>query len=206
MGRYSLVCIHRAKRALGGYAHTLSHVSSHAMRSGCLRSSQSCANRPQIIQPLDVQIARSVTTGTRLLSLAFGKDEASQQAAELSLAVLTAFATARSALTLVVALPLVSVLQRSLRHVDRRRGPDRRQDRAVNAGSRQRQRVSQASRSIFTATAWETPACFSPRDCPASPGADLQAEVTGAGTRAAGAREQGCGLPVLRRPGGRCCG
>jgi hypothetical protein len=31
-------------------------------------------------------------------------------------------------------------------------------------------------------------------------------EVTAVGTRAAGAREQGCELPVLRRPGGRCCG
>ena len=31
-------------------------------------------------------------------------------------------------------------------------------------------------------------------------------EVTAAATRAAGRREQWCGLPVLRRPGGRCRG
>ena len=54
--------------------------------------------------------------GTRLRSLALGREAVGNQVTELCLAVLTAFATARSAAALVVALPLVVVLQRSLRH------------------------------------------------------------------------------------------
>lgn len=54
--------------------------------------------------------------GTSLRALAFGRDAIWDQATELCVAVLTAFATARSALALCVALPLVIVLQRSLRY------------------------------------------------------------------------------------------
>ena len=53
--------------------------------------------------------------GTRVLSLILGREAIGNQATELCLAVLTAFAAAHSALALVVALPLVIVLQRSLR-------------------------------------------------------------------------------------------
>jgi diguanylate cyclase (GGDEF)-like protein len=54
--------------------------------------------------------------GTRLRSLVLGQEAVCNQVTELCLAVLTAFAAAHSALALVVALPLVIVLQRSLRH------------------------------------------------------------------------------------------
>ena len=54
--------------------------------------------------------------GTRVRSLVLGREAVGNQATELCLAVLTAFAAAHSALALVVALPLVIVLQRSLRH------------------------------------------------------------------------------------------
>ncbi len=54
--------------------------------------------------------------GTRLHSLVLGREAVCNQVTELCLAVLTAFAAAHSALALVVALPLVTVLQRSLRH------------------------------------------------------------------------------------------
>jgi diguanylate cyclase (GGDEF)-like protein len=54
--------------------------------------------------------------GTRLRSLLLGQEAVSNQVTELCLAVLTTFAAAHSAFALVVALPLVIVLQRSLRH------------------------------------------------------------------------------------------
>ena len=61
-------------------------------------------------------VKATAAPGTRLRSLALGQEAVGNQLTELCLAVLTAFATAHSALALVVALPLVVVLQRSLRH------------------------------------------------------------------------------------------
>jgi diguanylate cyclase (GGDEF)-like protein len=61
-------------------------------------------------------VKATAAPGTRLRSLVLGQEAVCNQATELCLAVLTAFATAHSALALVVALPLVIVLQRSLRH------------------------------------------------------------------------------------------
>ena len=61
-------------------------------------------------------VKATAAPGTRLRSLALGQEAVGNQVTELCLAVLTAFATAHSALALVVALPLVVVLQRSLRH------------------------------------------------------------------------------------------
>jgi hypothetical protein len=61
-------------------------------------------------------IKATAPPGTRLRSLALGQEAVCNQVIELCLAVLTALATAYSALALVVALPLVIVLQRSLRH------------------------------------------------------------------------------------------
>jgi diguanylate cyclase (GGDEF)-like protein len=61
-------------------------------------------------------VKATAAPGTRLRSLALGKEAVCNQVTELCLAVLTAFAAAYSALALIVALPLVIVLQRSLRH------------------------------------------------------------------------------------------
>ena len=61
-------------------------------------------------------VKATAAPGTRLRSLVLGREAVCNQATELCLAVLTAFAAAHSALALVVALPLVIVLQRSLRH------------------------------------------------------------------------------------------
>ena len=61
-------------------------------------------------------IKATAAPGTRLRSLVLGREAVCNQVTELCLAVLTAFAAAHSALALVVALPLVIVLQRSLRH------------------------------------------------------------------------------------------
>jgi diguanylate cyclase (GGDEF)-like protein len=61
-------------------------------------------------------VRATAAPGTRLRSLALGQEAACNQATELCLAVLTAFAAAHSALALIVALPLAIVLQRSLRH------------------------------------------------------------------------------------------
>jgi GGDEF domain-containing protein len=61
-------------------------------------------------------VKATAAPGTRLRSLALGQGAVCNQVTELCLAVLTAFAAAHSALALVVALPLVIVLQRSLRH------------------------------------------------------------------------------------------
>jgi diguanylate cyclase (GGDEF)-like protein len=61
-------------------------------------------------------VKATAAPGARLRSLALGQEPVCNQVTELFLAVLTAFAAAHSALALVVALPLVIVLQRSLRH------------------------------------------------------------------------------------------
>src|SRR2546421_4073128 len=61
-------------------------------------------------------VRATAAPGTRLHSLILGREAVCNQVTELCLAVLTAFAAAHSALALVVALPLVIVLQRSLRH------------------------------------------------------------------------------------------
>ena len=61
-------------------------------------------------------VKATAAPGTRLRSLVLGRETVCNQVTELCLAVLTAFAAAHSALALVVALPLVIVLQRSLRH------------------------------------------------------------------------------------------
>jgi diguanylate cyclase (GGDEF)-like protein len=61
-------------------------------------------------------VKATAAPGTRLHSLVLGREAVCNQVTELCLAVLTAFAAAHSALALIVALPLVIVLQRSLRH------------------------------------------------------------------------------------------
>ena len=61
-------------------------------------------------------VKATAAPGTPLRSLVLGREAVCNQVTELCLAVLTAFAAAHSALALVVALPLVIVLQRSLRH------------------------------------------------------------------------------------------
>ena len=61
-------------------------------------------------------VIATAAPGTRLHSLILGREAVCNQTTELCLAVLTAFAAAHSTLALVVALPLVIVLQRSLRH------------------------------------------------------------------------------------------
>jgi diguanylate cyclase (GGDEF)-like protein len=61
-------------------------------------------------------VKATATPGTPLRSLVLGREAVCNQVTELCLAVLTAFAAAHSAVALVVALPLVIVLQRSLRH------------------------------------------------------------------------------------------
>ncbi len=61
-------------------------------------------------------VKATAAPGTRLLSLVLGREAVCNQVTELCLAVLTAFAAAHSALASVVALPLVIMLQRSLRH------------------------------------------------------------------------------------------
>ena len=61
-------------------------------------------------------VKATAAPGTRLRSLVLGREAVCNQVTELCLAVLTAFAAAHSALASVVALPLVIVLQRSVRH------------------------------------------------------------------------------------------
>ncbi len=61
-------------------------------------------------------VKATAAPGTRLRSLILGQETVCNQVTELCLAVLTAFAAAHSALASAVALPLVIVLQRSLRH------------------------------------------------------------------------------------------
>jgi diguanylate cyclase (GGDEF)-like protein len=99
-------------------------------------------------------VKATAAPGTRLRSLALGQEAVCNQATELCLAVLTAFAAAHSALALVVALPLVIVLQRSLRHAslaaaartDAKTG-------LLNAGAWQREAAVEVTR----ATPAETP-------------------------------------------------
>jgi len=61
-------------------------------------------------------VKATAAPGTRLHSLVLGREAACNQLTELCLAVLTAFAAAHSALASIVALPLVIMLQRSVRH------------------------------------------------------------------------------------------
>jgi diguanylate cyclase (GGDEF)-like protein len=61
-------------------------------------------------------VKATAAPGTRLRSLVLDRETVCNQVTELFPAVLTAFAAAHSALALIVALPLVIVLQRSLRH------------------------------------------------------------------------------------------
>jgi diguanylate cyclase (GGDEF)-like protein len=96
-----------------------------------------------ILPPIKV----TAPPGTRLRSLALGQEAVCNQVIELCLAVLTAFATAYTALALVVALPLAIVLQRSLRHAslaaaartDAKTG-------LLNAGSWQREAAVEVTR------------------------------------------------------------
>ena len=98
-------------------------------------------------------VKATAAPGTRLRSLALGQEAACNQATELCLAVLTAFAAAHSALALVVALPLVIVLQRSLRHAslaaaartDAKTG-------LLNAGAWQREAAVEVTRAARTQT------------------------------------------------------
>jgi diguanylate cyclase (GGDEF)-like protein len=92
-------------------------------------------------------VKATAAPGTRLHSLVLGREAVCNQVTELCLAVLTAFAAAHSALALVVALPLVIVLQRSLRHAslaaaartDAKTG-------LLNAGAWQREAVVEVTR------------------------------------------------------------
>jgi diguanylate cyclase (GGDEF)-like protein len=61
-------------------------------------------------------VKATAAPGIRLRSLVLGREAVCNQVTELCLTVLTAFAAAHSVLALVVALPLVIMLQRSLRH------------------------------------------------------------------------------------------
>jgi len=96
-------------------------------------------------------VKATAAPGTRLRSLALGREAVCNQATELCLAVLTAFAAAHSALALVVALPLVIVLQRSLRHAalaaaartDAKTG-------LLNAGAWQREAAVEVTRAART--------------------------------------------------------
>jgi diguanylate cyclase (GGDEF)-like protein len=98
-------------------------------------------------------IKATAPPGTRLRSLALDKETLFNQVIELCLAVLTAFVTAFSALALVVALPLVIVLQRSLRYAslasaartDAKTG-------LLNAGSWQREAAVEVTRAAAAQT------------------------------------------------------
>jgi len=92
----------------GSGGHALAWI---ALAAGC--GLVSMAIQACLILP---PVKATAAPGTRLRSLALGQEAVGNQLTELCLAVLTAFATAHSALALVVALPLVVVLQRSLRH------------------------------------------------------------------------------------------
>ena len=98
-------------------------------------------------------VRATAAPGTRLRSLVLGREAACNQVTELFLAVLTAFAAAHSALALVVALPLVIVLQRSLRHAslaaaartDAKTG-------LLNAGAWQREAAVEVTRAALAQT------------------------------------------------------
>jgi diguanylate cyclase (GGDEF)-like protein len=93
---------------VGSGGHALAWIT---LAAGC--GLVSMAIQTSLILP---PVKATAAPGTRLRSLALGQEAVSNQVTELCLAVLTAFAAAHSALALVVALPLVIVLQRSLRH------------------------------------------------------------------------------------------
>ena len=92
----------------GSGGHALAWI---ALAAGC--GLVSMAIQACLILP---PVKATAAPGTRLRSLALGQEAVGNQVTELCLAVLTAFATAHSSVALVVALPLVVVLQRSLRH------------------------------------------------------------------------------------------
>jgi diguanylate cyclase (GGDEF)-like protein len=92
---------------MGSGGHALAWIT---LAAGCGLASmaiQACLILPPV---------KATAPGTHLRSLVLGQEAVCNQVTELCLAVLTAFAAAHSALALVVALPLVIVLQRSLRH------------------------------------------------------------------------------------------
>ena len=98
-------------------------------------------------------VKATAAPGTRLRSLILGREAVCNQVTELCLAVLTAFAAAHSALVSVVALPLVIVLQRSLRHAslaaaartDAKTG-------LLNAGAWQREATGEVTRAARAQT------------------------------------------------------
>jgi diguanylate cyclase (GGDEF)-like protein len=135
--------------ALGGGAGSGGHALAWiTLAAGCGLLSmliQACL----ILPPVKATAA----PGTRLRSLALGQEAVCNQGTELCLAVLTAFAAARSALALVVALPMVIVLQRSLRHAslataartDAKTG-------LLNAGAWQREAAVEVTRAAHART------------------------------------------------------
>jgi diguanylate cyclase (GGDEF)-like protein len=92
----------------GGHAHAPAWIT---LAAGC--GLVSMAVRACLILP---PVKATAAPGTRLHSLLLDRETVCNQVTELFPAVLTAFAAAHSALALIVALPLVIVLQRSLRH------------------------------------------------------------------------------------------
>ena len=106
------VVFRSAVPALGGGAGSGGHAPAWIMlAAGC--GLVSMAVQACLILP---PVKATAAPGTRLCSLVLGREAVCNQVTELCLAVLTAFAAAHSALVSVVALPLVIVLQRSLRH------------------------------------------------------------------------------------------
>jgi diguanylate cyclase (GGDEF)-like protein len=106
------VVFRSAVPALGGGAGSGGHAPAWiTLAAGC--GLVSMAVQACLILP---PVKATAAPGTRLRSLVLGQEAVCNQVTELCLAVLTAFAAAHSALALVVALPLVIVLQRSLRH------------------------------------------------------------------------------------------
>jgi diguanylate cyclase (GGDEF)-like protein len=135
--------------ALYGGAGSGSHAPAWiTLAAGC--GLVSMAVRACLILP---PVKATAAPGTRLRSLVFGREAVGNQVTELCLAVLTAFAAAHSALALVVALPLVIVLQRSLRHAslaaaartDAKTG-------LLNAGAWQREAVVEVTRAARAQT------------------------------------------------------
>jgi diguanylate cyclase (GGDEF)-like protein len=98
-------------------------------------------------------VKATAAPGTPLRGLVLGREAVGNQVTELCLAVLAAFAAEHSALALVVALPLVIVLQRSVRHAslaaaartDAKTG-------LLNAGTWQREAAVEATRAAQAQT------------------------------------------------------
>jgi diguanylate cyclase (GGDEF)-like protein len=106
------VVFRSAVPALGGGAGSGGHAPAWiTLAAGC--GLVSMAVQACLILP---PVKATAAPGTRLRSLVLDRDAVCNQGTELCLAVLTAFAVAHSALASVVAIPLVIVLQRSLRH------------------------------------------------------------------------------------------